>query len=449
MEHNEDYDRNESPLANRMKPETLDEVCGQQHILGKGKLLRKMIEGDCLTNIILWGPPGTGKTSIANVIANVTDSNFISINATTSGKKEMEDVINEAKKYRYTNGKKTILFIDEIHRFSKAQQDYLLSYAEKGIITLIGATTENPHFEVNAPLLSRSTVFELKALNKEDIKSLIQRAIANRKKGIRNPNVTVEPEAVDFIAEICGGDCRMALNALELAVNTAEADSEGKVIINLKNAQECVQKRTVRYDKNGSNHYDVISAFIKSIRNSDVNAALYYLAMMIEAGEDPMFISRRMVIAANEDIGLADVQASVLATSTMTSVKQVGMPESIYALANCAMYLALAPKSNSAAVSIKAAIDCVRQVGIKTIPPYLQDAHYDSSLVKGIAEPYIYPHDLYSRVSPQEYLPEEIQGRIFYNPNEESLQGGEQAMPERLKEIQLLKALNAKQPNDE
>lgn len=358
----------EMPLANRMKPKTLDDVVGQDEILGKGTLLRRLIERDLLTSIILYGPPGTGKTSIANVIANVTGNSFLSINATIAGKKEMEDVIKAADKVRRISGKKTILFIDEIHRFSKSQQDFLLSYVEKGVIILIGATTEPPFYEVNAPLLSRSTLFELKLLKPEDIKKVVNKALNDNINGVPIPNVVLEDEAMDYLVTEVNGDCRRALNILEMAVKAFLDENSDNKTITLKNVQECLQRQNIRYDKKGQNHYDTISAFIKSMRASKPDDAAYYLAIMMEAGEDPLFIARRMVIFASEDVGLADINATTVAVNALDAVKQIGMPESKYILMNAAVYLAKTLKSRESADYLTKSIEKVNKTGIKEIP---------------------------------------------------------------------------------
>lgn len=317
----------ESPLASRLRPATLDEVVGQEHIIGKDKLLYRAIQADKLSSIIFYGPPGTGKTTLAKVIANTTSAEFTQINATVAGKKDMETVVQQAQHTLGAYGKKTILFIDEIHRFNKGQQDYLLPFVEDGTIILIGATTENPYFEVNGALLSRSIIFELKALEKEDIKKLILRAIDDRKKGLGNYRAKIEEDALEFLADMAGGDARAALNAIELGVLTTQRASDGWIHIDLETASQCIQKRVVRYDKNGDNHYDIISAFIKSMRGSDPDAAVYYLAKMLYAGEDIKFIARRIMICASEDVGNADPMALTVAVSAAQAVERIGMPE--------------------------------------------------------------------------------------------------------------------------
>ena len=365
----------ESPLASRLRPRTLDEVVGQQHIVGKDKLLYRAIKADKLTSVIFYGPPGTGKTTLAKVIANTTSANFTQINATVAGKKDMEEVVKQAQDTLGMYGKKTILFIDEIHRFNKSQQDYLLPFVEDGTVILIGATTENPYFEVNGALLSRSIVFELKALEIPEIKELILRAVQDTERGMGSYQAMIDEDALDFLADMAGGDARSALNAIELGILTTPRGEDGKIHITLEVASECIQKRVVRYDKNGDNHYDIISAFIKSMRGSDPDAAVYYLAKMLYAGEDVKFIARRIMILASEDIGNADPQAIQVAVAAAQAVERVGMPESQIILAQAAAYMACAPKSNSAVNAIFAAMDSVKHKRT-TVPAHLQDAHY-------------------------------------------------------------------------
>ena len=338
----------ESPLASRLRPTTLDEVVGQQHIIGKDKLLYRAIKADKLSSLIFYGPPGTGKTTLAKVIAGTTSAEFTQINATVAGKKDMEDVVNKAKQLAGMYQKKSILFVDEIHRFNKGQQDYLLPFVEDGTIILIGATTENPYFEVNGALLSRSSVFELLPLSKEDIKTLLLRAVHDEKKGMGSFHAEITDEALDFLADIAGGDARSALNAIELGILTTERGEDGIIHITLDVASECIQKRVVRYDKTGDNHYDTISAFIKSMRGSDPDAAVYYLAKMLYAGEDIKFIARRIMICASEDVGNADPMALNVAVSAAQAVERVGMPEAQIILSQAVLYVATAPKSNSA-----------------------------------------------------------------------------------------------------
>ena len=407
----------ESPLASRMRPTTLDEVVGQEHIIGKDKLLYRAIKADKLGSIIFYGPPGTGKTTLAKVIANTTSSEFKQINATVAGKKDMEEVVKEAKDRLGMYQKKTILFIDEIHRFNKGQQDYLLPYVEDGTITLIGATTENPYFEVNGALLSRSSVFELKALEKEDIKELLKRAVYDKEKGMGTFRAEISEDALEFLADLSGGDARSALNAVELGILTTERSEDGIIHLTLDVASECIQKRVVRYDKTGDNHYDTISAFIKSMRGSDPDAAVYYLAKMLYAGEDVKFIARRIMICAAEDVGNADPMALVVAVSAAQAVERIGMPESQIILSQAVLYVAGAPKSNSAVNAIFAANESVRNTKT-TVPPHLQDAHYKGSAKLGHGIGYQYAHDYPNHYARQQYLPEEIKDARFYEPGD-------------------------------
>lgn len=403
----------ESPLASRLRPTTLDEVVGQQHIVGKDKLLYRAIKADKLTSVIFYGPPGTGKTTLAKVIANTTSADFTQINATVAGKKDMEEVVRQAQNSLGMYGKKTILFIDEIHRFNKGQQDYLLPFVEDGTIILIGATTENPYFEVNSALLSRSIIFELKSLETEDVKELILRAVHDPVKGMGSYNACIDEDALDFLADMAGGDARSALNAIELGILTTPRDSEGKIHITLDVASECIQKRVVQYDKNGDNHYDIISAFIKSMRGSDPDAAVYYLAKMLYAGEDVKFIARRIIILASEDIGNADPQAIQVAVAAAQAVERVGMPESQIILSQAASYMACAPKSNAAVNAISAAMDSVKKKKT-TVPAHLQDAHYGGHEKLGHGIGYKYAHLYPNHYVKQQYLPTEIADEKFY-----------------------------------
>ena len=403
----------ESPLASRLRPSTLEEVVGQQHIVGKDKLLYRAIKADKLTSVIFYGPPGTGKTTLAKVIANTTSANFTQINATVAGKKDMEEVVKQAQGDLGMYGRKTILFIDEIHRFNKGQQDYLLPFVEDGTIILIGATTENPYFEVNGALLSRSIVFELKALEKEEIKQLILRAVNDSKKGMGSYHAVIDTDALEFLADMAGGDARSALNAVELGILTTPRGEDGQIHLTLEVASECIQKRVVRYDKSRDNHYDIISAFIKSMRGSDPDAAVYYLAKMLYAGEDVKFIARRMMILASEDIGNADPQALMVATAAAQAVERVGMPESQIILSQAAAYMACAPKSNAAVNAISAAMDSVKKTKT-TVPVHLQDAHYGGHEKLGHGIGYKYAHDYPNHYVEQQYLPTEILGEKFY-----------------------------------
>lgn len=410
--------KEESPLAKRMRPTTLDEVVGQEHILGSDKLLYRVIKADKLSSIILYGPPGTGKTTLAKVIANTTSATFRELNATTSGKKDIEEVVKEAKDNLGMYGKKTILFVDEIHRFNKAQQDYLLPFVEDGTVVLIGATTENPYFEVNGALISRSSIFKLNPLSKENIKLLIRRAIEDSEKGMGSYDVEITDEAVDFLADVSEGDARHALNAIELGVLSTDRDeASGKIVIDISVAEECIQRRNLRYDKSGDNHYDVISAFIKSMRGSDPDAATYYLAKMLYAGESVTFIARRIMICASEDVGNADPQAIVVATACAQAVERVGMPEAQIILCQAATYVACAPKSNSVVNAIFAATDAVKQVGDAQVPPHLRDAHYSGAKNLGNVG-YKYAHDYPNHYVEQQYLPDPLVGTKFYEPGD-------------------------------
>ena len=421
----------ESPLASRLRPRTLDEVVGQQHIVGKDKLLYRAIKADKLTSVIFYGPPGTGKTTLAKVIANTTSASFTQINATVAGKKDMEEVVKQAKETLGMYGRKTILFIDEIHRFNKGQQDYLLPFVEDGTLILIGATTENPYFEVNGALLSRSVIFELKSLGKEEIKTLILRAVNDKEKGMGSYEAVIEDEALDFLADMAGGDARCALNAVELAILTTPRAEDGKIHLTISVAEECIQKRVVRYDKNGDNHYDIISAFIKSMRGSDPDAAVYYLAKMLYAGEDVKFIARRIMILASEDIGNADPQALQVAVAAAQAVERVGMPESQIILSQAVTYMACAPKSNSAVNAIFAAMNSVKKTKT-TVPAHLQDAHYGGHDKLGHGVGYQYAHDYPDHYVKQQYLPSEILGERFYEPGD---LGYERVIKEHMKKI--------------
>ncbi len=407
----------ESPLAARMRPRTLDEVVGQQHIIARDKLLYRAISADKLSSIILYGPPGTGKTTLAKVIAGTTKAEFMQINATVAGKKDMEDVVNKAKDNLGMYGKKTILFIDEIHRFNKGQQDYLLPFVEDGTVILIGATTENPYFEVNGALISRSIIFELKPLTADDIKVLLNRAVTDNERGMGAYKAVLETDAADFLADLADGDARHALNAIELGILTTPRSEDGLIHITKEVAEECIQKKVARYDKDGDNHYDTISAFIKSMRGSDPDAAVYYLARMLNAGEDPKFIVRRMMVCASEDVGNADPQALQVAVSASLAVERLGMPEARITLAQAASYIATAPKSNAAICAIDDAMATVRETGNLPIPSHLQDAHYKSAGKLGHGIGYKYAHDYPNNYVEQQYLPYELNGKEFYNPS--------------------------------
>ena len=421
----------ESPLASRLRPTTLDEVVGQQHIIGKDKLLYRAIKADKLSSVIFYGPPGTGKTTLAKVIANTTSAEFTQINATVAGKKDMEEVVNKAKELKGMYQKRTILFIDEIHRFNKGQQDYLLPFVEDGTIILIGATTENPYFEVNGALLSRSSVFELRPLSQEEVETLILRAVQDEKKGMGSYHAVIEEDALHFLADLAGGDARSALNAVELGILTTPRSEDGMIHITLEVASECIQKRVVRYDKTGDNHYDTISAFIKSMRGSDPDAAVYYLAKMLYAGEDIKFIARRIMICASEDVGNADPMALNVAVSATQAVERIGMPEAQIILSQAVLYVATAPKSNSACNAVFAAMDNVKKYKT-TVPVHLQDAHYKGSAKLGHGIGYKYAHDYPNHYVKQQYLPDEIKDAVFY---EASDNGYEQTIKAHMKRI--------------
>ena len=423
--------KKESPLASRLRPDTLQEIVGQEHILSEGKMLYRAIKADKLSSIILYGPPGTGNTTIAMVIANTTKAGFVQLNATVSGKKDMEEVVNKAESDLGMYGRRTILFVDEIHRFNKAQQDYLLPFVEDGTIVLIGATTENPYFEVNGALLSRSLIFELKPLSKENVKELILRAVRDDKKGMGSYNAAIDEDAVDFLSGISNGDARAALNAIELAMLTTDRSEDGKIHITLEVAEECIQKKAARYDKSGDNHYDTISAFIKSMRGSDPDAAVYYLARMLDAGEDIKFISRRIMICASEDVGMADPMALVVATSAAQAVERVGLPESRIILSEAAVYVATAPKSNASYKAIGEAQRVVESGVSGQIPRHLQNVHADSHGEER-EQGYLYAHDFPNHYVKQQYLPYELDGHEFYKPGD---LGYEVKIKEHMKKI--------------
>ena len=418
-----DFMRNEnmekdSPLASRLRPTTLDEVVGQEHIIGKDKLLYRAIKADKLSSIIFYGPPGTGKTTLAKVIANTTSAEFTQINATVAGKKDMEEVVEKAKQTMGMYGRKTILFVDEIHRFNKGQQDYLLPFVEDGTLILIGATTENPYFEVNGALISRSIVFELKPLSTDNIKQLILRAVNDKEKGMGAFNARIDDDAADFLAEISNGDARTALNAIELGILTTDKSEDGTIHITMEVAEQCIQKRAIRYDKSGDNHYDTVSAFIKSMRGSDPDAALYYLAKMLYAGESVEFIARRIMISAAEDVGMADPNALTVAVSAANAVHQIGMPEAKIILAEAVVYMATAPKSNASYMGLEKGMSAVQNTKISGIPVHLMDAHYKGAAKLGHGDGYKYAHDYENHYVNQQYLPDELVNEVFYNPGD-------------------------------
>ena len=429
----------ESPLASRLRPTTLDEVVGQQHIIGKNTLLYRAIKADKLTSVIFYGPPGTGKTTLAKVIANTTSAEFTQINATVAGKKDMEAVVKEAQQNLGMYGKKTILFIDEIHRFNKGQQDYLLPFVEDGTIILIGATTENPYFEVNAALISRSIIFELKSLEISEVKELILRAVNDQTKGMGNYKARIDEDALDFLADMAGGDARNALNAIELGILTTPRSEDGLIHITLDVASQCIQKRVVRYDKNGDNHYDIISAFIKSIRGSDPDGAIYWLARMVEGGEDPAFIARRLVISASEDIGLANPNALLLANACFDTIMKVGWPEGRIPLAETTIYLATSPKSNSAYMAINDALSLVRQTGNLPVPLHLRNAPTQLMKQLGYGDNYKYAHDYPGNFVRQQFLPDDLKDHRIWQPQDN---------PAEQKHKERMQALWGKKGND-
>lgn len=415
----EENKKKDSPLAMRLRPERLEDVQGQEHILSKDKLLYRAIKADKLGSIIFYGPPGTGKTTLARVIANTTSSIFKQINATTSGKKDMEEVVNEAKQNLSLYGKKTILFVDEIHRFNKAQQDFLLPFVEDGILVLIGATTENPYFEVNSALLSRANIFELHLLSPDNIKKIILRAIQDSEKGMGSYHADIDDEALTFLSEMSGGDARYAINAIELAILTTAPDASGKIHLNMEIISDCIQKKSIKYDKNGDYHYDIVSAFIKSMRGSDPDAAVYYLARLLEAGEDIKFIARRIIICASEDVGNADPMALVLATNASLAVERIGMPEARIILSQAAIYVACAPKSNASYMAIASASELLRTRANDEVPMHLRDKHYKGAEKLGRGAGYKYAHDYPHHYVKQQYLPDGLIDEQFYDPSEE------------------------------
>ena len=426
----EEVNRN-APLASRLRPETLADYIGQEHLVGKGKILKKMLDEDWISSMIFWGPPGVGKTTLARIIAHMTRSSFVDFSAVTSGIKEIKEVMKQAENDRIM-GLKTIVFVDEIHRFNKSQQDYLLPFVEDGTILFIGATTENPYFEVNGALISRSVVFELKPLEKQDIKELLRRAVYDSRKGMGSYDAEIDEEAMEFLAELSGGDARHALNAVELGILTTDRSADGRIHITVEVAQECIQRQRVLYDKNGDNHYDTVSAFIKSMRGSDPDAAVYYLAKMLYAGEDAAFIARRIMICASEDVGNADPMALNVAVSASLAVERVGLPEAQIILAQAVSYVACAPKSNAACNAIFAAKEEVSKSGNLPIPAHLQDAHYKGAAKLGHGTGYKYAHDYKNHYVEQQYLPYELTGKTFYEP---SWNGYEAKIREHMKRI--------------
>lgn len=409
--------KKEAPLANRLRPKSLEDFIGQEHIVGKDTLLYRTIKADKISSLILYGPSGTGKTTLAKIISNTTKGIFLQINATTSGVKDIKELVDKAKSNLALNAKKTILFVDEIHRFNKSQQDTLLPYVEDGTIILIGATTENPYFEVNRALISRSIIFKLEPLSIDNIKKIIKKAIEDKENGLGHFNIKIDEDALDFISSICNGDARVALNAIELAGLTTEKSSDNIIYINMQIAEQCIQKRSINYDKNGDNHYDTISAFIKSMRGSDPNASVYYLAKMLYAGEDPKFIARRIIICASEDVGNADLRALQVAVSAFQATEMIGMPECRIILSQAVCYVASAPKSNSSYMAINKAMNDVENIRIKQIPPYLKDTHYNGATNLGNGIGYKYAHNYEKNYVKQQYLPDEIKNNIYYEPS--------------------------------
>lgn len=427
--------KQEAPLAARMRPRTLEEYIGQEHIIGEGKLLRRAIEADRLfSSIILWGPPGTGKTTLAQVIANTTKSHFVTISAILAGKADLRVVIDEALERRRLHNERTLLFVDEVHRWNKAQQDALLPHVEAGVVTLIGATTENPYFEVIKALISRSRVFQLRNLNQNETGILIDRALSDKERGYGNRNITIDDNARSHLIEVASGDARNALNAIELAVESTAPDKNGFIHITLDVAQESIQRRAVLYDKDGDAHYDTISAFIKSVRGSDPDAALYWLAKMIYAGEDPKFILRRLIILAGEDIGLADPMGLVVASSAAQAFDYIGLPEGIYPIVEATLYLSTAPKSNSAGAYFKA-MKKIEDEGQISVPRHLMDGNRDAAAM-GHGRDYIYPHEFEGHFTPQQYLPKRLLGTYFYSPSEEGYESQVTARLETWREAQ-------------
>lgn len=409
--------KKEAPLANRLRPKSLENFIGQEHIVGKDTLLYRAIKADKISSLILYGPSGTGKTTLAKIISNTTKGIFLQINATTSGVKDIKELVDKAKSNLALSSKKTILFVDEIHRFNKSQQDTLLPYVEDGTIILIGATTENPYFEVNRALISRSIIFKLEPLSSSNIKKIIKRAIEDKENGLGHFNIRIDEDALDFISSICNGDARVALNAIELAGLTTKKSSDNIIHINMQIAEQCIQKRAINYDKNGDNHYDTISAFIKSMRGSDPNASVYYLAKMLYAGEDPKFIARRIIICASEDVGNADPRALQVAVSAFQATEMIGMPECRIILSQAVCYVASAPKSNSSYMAINKAMSDVENIKIKQIPPYLKDTHYNGATNLGNGIGYKYAHNYEKNYVKQQYLPDEIKNNIYYKPS--------------------------------
>ncbi|MCB5559618.1 replication-associated recombination protein A [Anaerosalibacter bizertensis] len=422
----------EAPLAERMRPKNLKEFVGQNHLLGEGKFLNRAIKGDRLPSMIFYGPPGTGKTTLAMIIANTTEMNFEKLSAVTSGVKDIRKVTESAEEKLKMYGRRTILFIDEIHRFNKSQQDALLPFVERGILILVGATTENPYFEVNKALLSRMTVIQLEPLKDEDLKLLLSRALKDSRSGLGKKDVKIDEKAINYLVNIADGDARTALNSLELAVLTTPKDNEGKILINKEVIKDCIQTRGIKYDKSGDEHYDTTSAFIKSMRGSDPDATLYWLAKMIEAGEDPKFIGRRIIISASEDVGNADPQALNIAVSAFQAIDIIGMPEGRIPLAQAAVYIACAPKSNASYLGINNALEDVRDKKVGLVPLHLRDTSYNKAKELKHGIDYKYPHNYPNAYIKQQYLPNELKDKVYYNPTEN---GYEKNIKERLNSL--------------
>lgn len=406
------------PLAYRMAPETIEEYVGQEHILGKDKMLYRLIKADRLASIILWGPPGSGKTSLARVIAHTTQKKFERLNAVAAGVSDIKRIVEEAKNTLMNPSGKVVLFIDEIHRFNKLQQDALLPYVEDGTVIFIGATTENPYFSVNKALISRSTVFQLKPLTNENVFQILKNAVMDCQKGLGNLGVLVEDDVLRMMAELSGGDVRVALNALEIGALTTDMNADGDIVITKEIALECIQKKKVDFDKSGDSHYDNISAFIKSMRGSDPDATLFYLARAIYAGEDPMFLARRIVIAASEDVGMANSNALVVANAALQAIHQIGMPEAQILLAHAATYVARSPKSNASYLGIAKALEDVQTKDTGTIPMHIRNAPVDAMQKEGYSVGYLYPHDFPNHQVEQQYLPDKMLGTKYYVPDE-------------------------------
>ncbi len=409
---------NKTPLAYRMAPESLDEYVGQEEIIGKDKMLYRLIKADRLSSIILWGPPGCGKTSLARVIAHTTKNKFEKLNAVNAGVADIKRIVEDTQNPLLNPSGKVVLFIDEIHRFNKLQQDALLPYVENGTVILIGATTENPYFSVNKALISRSTVFRLKELTNDDVFKVLKNALSDTKKGIGNLGIVISDDVLRMIAELASGDVRIALNAIETAALTTDMNEDGDIVVTKEIAMECIQKKKVDFDKSGDSHYDNISAFIKSMRGGDADAVLFYLARALYAGEDPMFLARRICICASEDVGMANSNALVVANSALQAIHQIGMPEARILLAHAATYVARSPKSNAAYLGIEKALEDVGNKDTGTIPMHIRNAPAEGMKQEGYSVGYKYPHDFPGHVVEQQYLPDKMLGTKYYVPDE-------------------------------